>query len=356
MVYYGNHEKGVSLLTILVTGGAGYIGSHTVVELINSGYDIVIVDNFSNSHPEVIKRLEAITQQSITYYNVDILDKESLRQVFTEHQISAVIHFAAHKAVGESVSNPLKYYHNNVEGTVSLLAVMDEFNVKRIVFSSSATVYGFNNQSPLSEDLPTNEANNPYGYTKIVNEQILTDMTIADPEWSVVLLRYFNPIGAHASGTIGEDPSGIPSNLMPYITQVAVGKLEQVNVFGNDYDTPDGTGVRDYIHVVDLARGHVKAVDQALNESKLAVYNLGTGQGYSVLDLINTFSEVNEIEIPHEITDRRPGDVAVCYADPTKAREELGWVAEKTLADMCQDSWKWQQNNPQGYQVGNMNG
>lgn len=356
MVYLINHKKGVSLLTILVTGGAGYIGSHTVIELVQNGYDVVIVDNFSNSHPEVLKRIEAITNQNIPFYNINILDKDGLREVFEQHDISAVIHFAAFKAVGESVKKPLAYYHNNVEGTVSLLTVMQEFNVKKIVFSSSATVYGMQNESPLSEDLPTNEANNPYGYTKIINEHLLTDMTVADPTWSVVLLRYFNPIGAHESGMIGEDPNGIPNNLMPYITQVAVGKLDFVSVFGDDYDTPDGTGVRDYIHVVDLARGHVKAVDSVMKQEALMVYNLGTGEGYSVLDLIRTFSEVNQVDVPYEITERRAGDVATCYADPTKAKEELAWVAEKNLADMCRDSWRWQQQNPQGYQAGNMNG
>ncbi len=355
MVYLDNHKRGVSLLTILVTGGAGYIGSHTVIELIQSGYDVVIVDNFSNSHPEVIQRIETITNQTIKYYANDIKDSEAMRKIFAENAISAVIHFAAYKAVGESVEQPLKYYENNVSGTIALLEIMQEFAVKTIVFSSSATVYGADNPSPLTEDMPTLDANNPYGYTKIVNERMLKDLAHSDPDWSVVLLRYFNPIGAYETGTIGEDPNGIPNNLMPYITQVAVGKLDQVSVFGNDYDTPDGTGVRDYIHVVDLAKGHVKAVAKALAEAQLYIYNLGTGQGYSVLDLIHTFSETNDVDVPYQITDRREGDIAVCYADPTKAQQELGWIAEKTLVDMCRDSWRWQQNNPNGYQAGNMN-
>lgn len=336
-------------MAILVVGGAGYIGSHTVVELIEAGYEVVIVDDFSNSQPAVIDRIETITGVRVIYYAVNILDRERMDEVFSRHQFEAVIHFAAFKAVGESVEQPLKYYHNNVEGTVALLEVMQAHEVKAIIYSSSATVYGMHNVSPLTEAMPAVEATNPYGFSKIINEHLLSDMTIADPDWSVVLLRYFNPIGAHASGLIGEDPTGVPNNLMPYITQVAVGKLKELSVFGDDYDTPDGTGVRDYIHVVDLARGHVLAVQHALARQGVDVFNLGTGEGYSVLDLIHTFSDVTGIEIPYRIAPRRAGDIATCYADPSKAQAILHWTAEKTLADMCRDSWRWQSENPQGY-------
>ena len=338
------------MMSILVTGGAGYIGSHTVIELIKKGYDPVIVDNFSNSHEGVIKILEDITQTNIKYYEADILDKEALREIFSENQFEAVIHFAAFKAVGESVKKPLKYYHNNISGTLSLLEVMNEFNVKNIVFSSSATVYGMDYPSPLDESLPTGCPTNPYGYTKIAMEQILTDMVISDNEWNVTLLRYFNPIGAHESGRIGEDPAGVPNNLMPYITQVAIGKRPFLSVFGNDYDTHDGTGVRDYIHVVDLALGHVKALDKISENGGVKIYNLGTGVGYSVLDLVETFKRINQVDIPYKIEERRAGDVATCYANPEKALKELNWKTERNLEQMCQDSWRWQTQNPNGFE------
>jgi UDP-glucose 4-epimerase len=336
-------------MSVLVTGGAGYIGSHTVVEMLNAGYEVVIVDNYSNSKPEVLNRIQTITGKTPTFYEVDVLDKEALDAVFAKEAIDSVIHFAGFKAVGESVSKPIEYYHNNITSSLVLCDVMRNHGVKKIVFSSSATVYGMNNVSPLTEDLPTS-ATNPYGYTKVMIEQILQDVAVSDAEWSIALLRYFNPIGAHASGLIGEDPTGIPNNLMPYITQVAVGKLPRLSVFGNDYDTPDGTGVRDYIHVVDLALGHIKALEKVQDTNGVGIYNLGTGTGYSVLDLVHNFEEANGVEIPYVIVDRRPGDVATCYADATKAREELGWTAKKTLADMCRDSWNWQKNNPNGYE------
>lgn len=337
-------------MSILVTGGAGYIGSHTVVELLASGYDVIIVDDFSNSSPEVLKRLATITGKEIPFYQGSILDKTFLDKVFKENKIEAVIHFAAFKAVGESVEKPLVYYHNNITGTITLLEVMTDNDVKNIVFSSSATVYGMNNVSPLTEDLPTS-ATNPYGYTKVMMEQILNDVAHANPGWSVTNLRYFNPIGAHESGMIGEAPNGIPNNLMPYITQVAVGKLKELSVFGDDYDTHDGTGVRDYIHVVDLAKGHVKAVKNNLANKGARVYNLGTGHGYSVLDLVKAFEKANGVTIPYVIKPRRAGDIATCYADPSKAKRELGWEAQKTLTDMVRDSWKWQSQNPNGYQL-----
>ena len=337
-------------MSVLVTGGAGYIGSHTVVELLNAGQELVIVDNFSNSKPEVLNRIEAITGKVPTFYEVDVLDREALDAVFVKEEIDSVIHFAGYKAVGESVAKPIEYYHNNITSSLVLCDVMRSHGVKKIVFSSSATVYGMNNVSPLTEDLPTS-ATNPYGYTKVMIEQILQDVAFADSEWSIALLRYFNPIGAHASGLIGEDPTGIPNNLMPYITQVAVGKLPRLSVFGDDYDTPDGTGVRDYIHVVDLALGHIKALDKIKETEGVGIYNLGTGIGYSVLDLVHNFEEANGVEIPYVIVDRRPGDVATCYADATKAKEELGWTAQKTLADMCRDSWNWQKKNPNGYEA-----
>ena len=334
---------------ILVTGGAGYIGSHTVVELIAAGYEAIIVDNFSNSSVEVFDRLKTITGVEVPFYKGSISDKDFMNRVFEENQIDAVIHFAAYKAVGESVQEPLKYYKNNVCGTISLLDVMKLHKVEHIIFSSSATVYGMNNISPLTEDLSTS-ATNPYGYTKLMMEQILTDVALANSDWSVTNLRYFNPIGAHESGMIGEAPNGIPNNLMPYITQVAVGKLQELSVFGNDYDTHDGTGVRDYIHVVDLAKGHVLALKHNLENKGVAVFNLGTGIGYSVLDMVKAFENVNGVKVPYAIKDRRPGDVATCYADASKANDILGWKAEKTLQDMMRDSWRWQSSNPNGYE------
>lgn len=336
-------------MAILITGGTGYIGSHTVVELLNLGTEVVIVDNYYNSKPEVLNRIKEITGIEPTFYEVDILDKEALAEVFNKHRIQSVIHFAGYKAVGESVGKPLMYYKNNIAGTIALLEVMEEAGVKDIVFSSSATVYGLDNPSPLKENMPTMDANSPYGYTKVVIEQMLRDLAHSDEEWSITILRYFNPIGAHRSARIGEDPQGIPNNLMPYITQVAIGKREKLSVFGNDYDTHDGTGVRDYIHVVDLAIGHIRAIEKNTEKRGVKTYNLGTGIGYSVLDLVKAFEEANDITINYEITDRRPGDIDTCYADVTLANEELNWRTEKTLMDMCRDSWNWQQNNPSGY-------
>lgn len=336
-------------MAILVTGGAGYIGSHTCVELLNAGYDIVVVDNFSNSKPESLKRVQEITGKTLKFYEVDILNKEALEKVFEENNIEAVIHFAGLKAVGESVQIPLKYYHNNITGTLVLCEVMEKYGVNKIVFSSSATVYGMNNISPLTEDLPLSTTN-PYGSTKLMIEQILRDVFVSNNNWSISLLRYFNPIGAHESGRIGEDPNGIPNNLMPYITQVAVGKREKLSVFGDDYDTHDGTGVRDYIHVVDLAKGHLKALEKVMNSVGVEAYNLGTGTGYSVLDVVNAFAKATGEKIPYVITERRSGDIATCYAEPTKAFKELGWKVEKNLEDMCRDSWNWQKNNPKGYE------
>ena len=337
-------------MSVLVTGGAGYIGSHTVVELLNADQEVVIVDNYSNSKPEVLNRIKTITGKTPTFYEVDVLDREALDAVFSKEDIDSVIHFAGYKAVGESVAKPIEYYHNNITSSLVLCDVMRSYGVKKIVFSSSATVYGMNNVSPLTEDLPTS-ATNPYGYTKVMIEQILQDVAVSDSDWSIALLRYFNPIGAHESGLIGEDPTGIPNNLMPYITQVAVGKLPRLSVFGDDYNTPDGTGVRDYIHVVDLALGHIKALDKIKSTEGVGIFNLGTGVGYSVLDLVHNFEEANGVEIPYVIVDRRPGDVATCYSDATKAKEELGWTAQKTLVDMCRDSWNWQKNNPNGYEA-----
>ena len=334
---------------ILVTGGAGYIGSHTVVELVAAGYEAIIVDDLSNGSVQVLDRLKSITGREISFYQGSVADKGFMNRVFEENHIDAVIHFAAYKAVGESVQEPLKYYENNVGGTIALLEVMKENKVDHIIFSSSATVYGMNNISPLTEDLPTS-ATNPYGYTKLMMEQILTDLARAHSDWSVTNLRYFNPIGAHESGMIGEAPKGIPNNLMPYITQVAVGKLQELSVFGNDYDTHDGTGVRDYIHVVDLAKGHVLALKHNLENKGVAVFNLGTGIGYSVLDMVKAFENVNGVKIPYVIKNRRPGDVATCYADASKANDILGWKAEKTLQDMMRDSWRWQSSNPNGYE------
>ena len=336
-------------MAILVTGGAGYIGSHTVVELLAVGEEVVIVDNFSNSKPEVLNRIREISGKDFKFYEVDVLDKVAMRQVFQENQIESVIHFSGYKAVGESVAQPMKYYHNNVGGAVALVEVMQEMNVKNIVFSSSATVYGMENPSPLFEDMPTHTANNPYGYTMVVKEHMFRDLAVSDPEWSITILRYFNPIGAHKSGRIGEDPQGIPNNLMPYIAQVAVGKLPFLSVFGDDYDTPDGTGVRDYIHVVDLAKGHLSALNHNRKVSGVKTYNLGTGVGYSVLDLVKAFEEANQIAVPYKIMDRRPGDVARCFADASLANRELNWHTEHDLMDMCRDTWRWQKQNPNGF-------
>lgn len=336
-------------MAILVTGGAGYIGSHTCVELLNAGFEIIVVDNFSNSKPEALKRIQEITGKTLAFYEMDIRDKTALESVFAAHSIDAVIHFAGLKAVGESVMIPLRYYHNNITGTLVLCEVMQQYGVKNIVFSSSATVYGVPKQVPISEDFPRS-ATNPYGRTKLMIEDILNDLCIADPEWSVSLLRYFNPIGAHESGRIGEDPNGIPNNLMPFITQVAIGRWDVLNIFGFDYETYDGTGVRDYIHVVDLAKGHCKAVEKVMQNTGVMAINLGTGQGYSVLDVVNAFEQATGKKIPYVLTDRRPGDIAKCYANPAKAQTELGWTAEKGLADMCRDSWRWQVNNPKGYE------
>ncbi|KXB38291.1 UDP-glucose 4-epimerase GalE [Aerococcus christensenii] len=336
-------------MSILVTGGAGYIGSHTTVELIQAGYDVVIVDDLSNSKATVIDRIEKITGTRPRFYQVNILDEEKLDHIFQTETIEAIIHYAAFKAVGESVQKPIKYYSNNLGGLLSILKAMNKHKVQRIVYSSSATVYGTENPSPLSEKMPTGQVTNPYGYTKLMGERILKDTSKAHPNWSITILRYFNPIGAHESGLIGEDPQGIPNNLMPYITQVAIGKLEKLHIFGNDYDTPDGTGVRDYLHVVDLAKGHVAAIRYAEEHEGLETINLGTGQGYSVLDLVQTFEKVNHLSLPYVIDPRRPGDVASCYADPSYAKELLGWQTEKTLDDMCRDSWHWQESSPHGY-------
>ena len=337
-------------MQVLLTGGAGYIGSHTCVELLNNGYEVVIADNFDNSSEKVLSRIKEITGKDVTVFKIDVADKDALRDLFSKCDIDSVIHFAGFKAVGESVEKPVMYYRNNLDTTLTLLEVMAEFNVKKIVFSSSATVYGVPKVVPLIEGMPTS-CTNPYGWTKLFNEQILTDATVADKELSVVLLRYFNPIGAHESGLIGESPNGIPNNLMPYITQVAVGKRERLGVFGDDYDTHDGTGVRDYIHVVDLANGHLKALEYINNGHKgTEVFNLGTGTGYSVLDIVKAFSKVNNLEIPYAIMDRRPGDVAIVTADPKKANEQLNWSAKLGLDEMCRDSWNWQSNNPNGYE------
>ena len=336
-------------MNILVTGGAGYIGSHTCVELLNAGYGVVVVDNLCNSNPKSLERVEALTGKKVKFYEGDVRDEALMRKIFQENELSAVIHFAGLKAVGESVAQPWRYYDNNLNSTLVLTKVMGEAGVKRIIFSSSATVYSGDNEMPLRETSRTGNCTNPYGWTKYMTEQILSGMAKADPQWSIVLLRYFNPVGAHKSGTMGEDPRGIPNNLMPFITQVAVGRREKLSVFGNDYDTPDGTGVRDYIHVVDLAKGHVAAIRYAVENHGCEVFNLGTGVGYSVLDMVKAFETANGVKIPYAIVDRRPGDLATCYADPAKSREVLGWKAEKTLEDMCRDSWNWQKNNPMGY-------
>ena len=334
-------------MAILVTGGAGYIGSHTVIELINCGKEVVIVDNFSNSKPEAVKRIAQICGKEPKCYCVDILDREALDKVFTENHIDSVIHFAGLKAVGESVGKPLEYYHNNITGTLVLCDVMRAHNCKEIVFSSSATVYGMNNPVPFVEGMPTS-ATNPYGYTKVMIEQILSDLAVSDSDWSVVLLRYFNPIGAHESGLIGEDPNGIPNNLLPYVAQVAVGRRPYLNVYGNDYDTHDGTGVRDYIHVVDLALGHLKALDYADAHKGVEAINLGTGNGSSVLDVVHAFEAACGNKIPYEIVGRRPGDIATCYANAQKAKELLGWEATRDLAQMCRDAWNFTSKNPMG--------
>lgn len=336
-------------MAVLVTGGAGYIGSHTCVELINAGVDVVIVDNFYNCKKSSISRIRALVDRDFKYYECDIRDREGMDAIFKKEKIESVIHFAGLKAVGESVHKPLEYFDNNVNGTLVLLDVMRNNGCKKIVFSSSATVYGMNNISPLTEDMTVGGVTNPYGRTKYMIECILQDLYVSDNEWSICLLRYFNPIGAHKSGTMGEDPNGIPNNLMPYITQVAIGKREKLNVWGNDYDTHDGTGVRDYIHVVDLALGHVKAVEKVEKEEGLFIYNLGTGKGYSVLDVVKAFEKASGVEIPYVIGPRRDGDIATCYSDPSKAFNELGWKAERDIEEMCEDSWRWQSQNPNGY-------
>ena len=337
-------------MTILITGGAGYIGSHTALELLNEGYDVVVYDNLCNSSRESLRRVEELTGKQIRFYEGDVQDEKALTDMFKEQRIDAVIHCAALKAVGESVQKPLEYYQNNISGTLTLLKVMREVGVKNIVFSSSATVYGSPEEMPITEECPKGQCTNPYGWTKSMMEQIMSDVQKADASWNVILLRYFNPVGAHKSGCIGEDPKGIPNNLMPYISQVAVGKLEKLGVFGNDYDTPDGTGVRDYIHVVDLAIGHVKAINYIFTNPGLDVINLGTGQGYSVLDMVKAFSKACGKEIPYEIKPRREGDIAMCYADPSKAAKVLGWKAERGLDEMCEDTWRWQSQNPGGYE------
>ncbi len=327
-------------MSILVTGGAGFIGSHTVVELLEENEDIIIVDNFINSKPDVLDKIKEITKKDFKFYEVDMLNEEKMEEIFKENIIEAVIHFAGLKAVGESVEKPIEYYHNNITGTLVLLKLMKKYNCKKIIFSSSATVYGTPKEVPIKEDFPLSTTN-PYGSTKLMIEQILRDVCVADKEFCAILLRYFNPIGAHKSGLLGENPNGIPNNLMPYINQVALGKLDHLNVFGNDYPTVDGTGVRDYIHVVDLAKGHVKALAKAREITGAEAYNLGTGRGYSVLEIVKAFENSNNIKVKYEITARRPGDIAECYADPTKAKEELGWTANKTLDEMCKDSWNF---------------
>ena len=336
-------------MNILVTGGAGYIGSHTCLELLKQGYDVTVIDNLCNSNPKSLERVQALAGKGLKFYEGDVRDEALLRRIFAENTIGCVIHFAGLKAVGESVAKPWEYYDNNLNSTLVLTKVMKEAGMKNIIFSSSATVYTADNEMPLKETSRTGGCTNPYGWTKYMTEQILSGIANADKTWSIVLLRYFNPIGAHESGMIGEDPRGIPNNLMPYITQVAIGRREFLSVYGNDYDTHDGTGVRDYLHVVDLALGHVAAVEYAVKHEGCEVFNLGTGVGYSVLDMVNTFREVNQVALSYKIVDRRPGDIATCYADPAKSAEVLGWKAERTLADMCRDSWNWQSKNPMGY-------
>ncbi|MCR4781945.1 MAG: UDP-glucose 4-epimerase GalE [Lachnospiraceae bacterium] len=336
-------------MAILVTGGAGFIGSHTCVELLNAGFDVVVLDNLSNASEKSLERVKELTGKTVKFYRADILDRDALNNIFDKEDIESVINFAGLKAVGESVRKPWEYYENNIAGTLTLVDVMRQHNCKNIIFSSSATVYGDPVEIPITEKCPKGVCTNPYGWTKSMLEQILTDIQKADNEWNVVLLRYFNPIGAHPSGKMGENPNGIPNNLMPYITQVAVGKLDHLTIFGDDYDTPDGTGVRDYIHVVDLAKGHVKALSKLKPGTGLSIYNLGTGVGYSVLDIVKNFEKANDIKIKYEIGPRRAGDVAACYSDATKAKEELGWEAEFGILEMCRDSWNWQKNNPNGY-------
>ena len=335
-------------MAVLVSGGMGYIGSHTVVELLNDNYEVIIVDNLCNSKVVVRDRIKTITGKDVKFYEIDITDERELEVVFKENKIESVIHFAALKAVGESVAKPLEYYHNNLTSTLVLLRLMKKYDVKNFVFSSSATVYGQAEKMPIMEDFPLS-ATNPYGMTKLMIEDMLRDVYAADKSWNVALLRYFNPVGSHESGLIGEDPKGIPNNLMPYITKVAIGELKELSVFGDDYDTPDGTGVRDYIHVVDLAKGHIKALEKISKDLGLVTYNLGTGNGYSVLDLVKAFGAASGKEIPYKIAPRRPGDIATCYADPKKANEELGWNATKGVKEMCEDAWRWQSNNPNGY-------
>ena len=337
-------------MAILVTGGAGFIGSHTVLELLNAGYDVVVVDNLVNASKESLKRVEELSNKKVTFYENDILDREALNKIFEKEDIDSVIHFAGLKAVGESVAKPLEYYHNNISGSLVLFDVMRKHGVKNIIFSSSATVYGDPAFIPITEECPKGKPTNPYGMTKWMLEEILMDIQKADPEWNVILLRYFNPIGAHESGRMGENPNGIPNNLMPYITQVAVGKLKELGVFGNDYDTPDGTGVRDYIHVVDLALGHVASIKKLKENPGVKIYNLGTGNGYSVLDIVKNFEEATGVKIPYVIKGRRAGDIATCYCDASLAKKELGWEAKRDLKQMCADSWRWQSNNPNGYE------
>lgn len=337
-------------MAILVTGGAGYIGSHTCVELLNAGYEVVVLDNLSNSSEKSLERVKELTGKDLVFYKGDILDREILERIFAEQKIDSCIHFAGLKAVGESVQKPWEYYNNNISGTLTLVDEMRRHGCKNIIFSSSSTVYGTPEKVPVTEETPKGVCTNPYGWTKHMLEQILSDVQKADPEWNVILLRYFNPIGAHKSGKIGENPNGIPNNLMPYITQVAVGKLEKLGVFGDDYDTPDGTGVRDYIHVVDLAVGHVKALKKIEENAGLCIYNLGTGVGYSVLDIVKSFEEATGIKIPYEIKPRRAGDIAMNYANAEKAERELGWKAENGILEMCADSWNWQKNNPNGFE------
>lgn len=344
-------------MSILVTGGAGYIGSHTCVELLNEGYEVIVIDNLCNSSKESLTRVEEITGKQVKFYEADIRDKDALDRIFLDEDIEAVIHFAGLKAVGESVAKPLEYYFNNITGTLVLCDIMRKHNVKNMVFSSSATVYGIPKSVPMDETFPTG-ATNPYGRTKLMLEEIFKDLYVSDNDWNIILLRYFNPIGAHKSGLIGEDPNGIPNNLVPYIQQVAIGKLDCLGVYGDDYDTPDGTGVRDYIHVVDLANGHIKALeklkemkkDPNVKEKGVLIYNLGTGHGYSVLEVLQSFEKVVGKPIKYEIKDRRPGDIATCYADTKKAKEELGFVAERGIEEMCEDAWRWQQKNPNGYE------
>ncbi len=335
-------------MKILVTGGAGYIGSHTCVELLNENYDVVVLDNLSNSSEESLIRVEAITGKALNFYKADLLNKDQIRSVFADHNIDAVIHFAGLKAVGESVEIPLSYYHNNITGTLNLLEIMKECSVKTIVFSSSATVYGDPASLPIKEDFPLS-VTNPYGRTKLMIEEILKDLHTSDNSWNVALLRYFNPVGAHKSGQIGEDPFGVPNNLVPYISQVAIGFLPQLSVFGDDYDTKDGTGIRDFIHVVDLALGHIKTLPKLFTNPGVVIYNLGTGQGYSVLEMIKAFEAASKKKISYRIAKRRPGDIAACFADPAKALDQIGWEAKRSLDDMCADTWKWQSNNPNGY-------